>query len=44
MLFTLVPALFLVGTALSLFFWYPLKKKQVEENTAILAERHAANA
>lgn len=39
MLFNLVPALFLLGTLLVLIFWYPLKKKTVEENTAILAER-----
>lgn len=44
MLFSLVPALFLVGTALALTFWYPLKKKQVDENAAILAERRAAKA
>lgn len=43
-LFTLVPALFLAGTALSLLFWYPLKKKQVLENTRILTERRAAKA
>lgn len=42
MLFTLVPALFLVGTFLALFFLYPLKKAQVLENTRILQERRAA--
>lgn len=39
MLFNLVPALFLLGTLLVLIFWYPLKKKVVEENTATLAAR-----
>lgn len=40
---TLVPAVFLAGTALCLLFWYPLKKKQVLENTALLhAQREAA--
>lgn len=41
---TLVPALFVAGTALSLIFIYPLKKKQVAENTAILQERRALKA
>lgn len=40
---TLIPAVFLAGTALCLLFWYPLKKKQVLENTALLhAQREAA--
>lgn len=41
---TLVPAVFLAGTALALLFWYPLKKKQVAENTRILHERHGVAA
>lgn len=38
---TIIPAIFLTGTLLSLLFWYPLKKKMVAENAAILAERRA---
>jgi len=41
---TLVPAVFLAGTAVCLLFWYPLKKKQVLENTAILQERRGVTA
>lgn len=41
MLFNLVPALFLLGTLLALVFWYPLRKKAVEENARILSERRA---
>lgn len=40
---TLVPALLLVSL-LALVFWYPLTKKRVEENVAILEECHAAAA
>lgn len=40
---TLVPALLLVSL-LALVFWYPLTKKRVDENAAILEERHAASA
>lgn len=40
---TLVPALLLVSL-LALVFWYPLTKKRVDENVAILEERHAAAA
>ena len=41
---TLVPALILLGSLLALAFWYPLSKKRVDENVAILEERHAAAA
>ena len=44
MLGTLVPALLLLASLLAIVFWYPLSKKRVEENVAILAERHAAAA
>ena len=36
----LVPALGLVLLAVVLWFWYPLHKKQVDENVAILKEKH----
>ena len=39
---TLVPALGFALLALVLWFWYPLHKKQVDENVAALAEKHAA--
>ena len=41
---TLVPALILLGSLAALAFWYPLSKKRVDENVAILEERHAAAA
>ena len=41
---TLVPALLLLVSLLALVFWYPLTKKRVDENVAILEERHAATA
>ena len=41
---TLVPALLLLVSLLALVFWYPLTKKRVDENVAILEERHAAAA
>lgn len=41
---TLVPALLLLVSLLALIFWYPLTKKRVDENVAILEERHAAAA
>ena len=42
---TLVPALLLLLVSLlALVFWYPLTKKRVDENVAILEERHAAAA
>ncbi len=44
LLATLAPALFVAGTAAALIFIYPLKKKQVAENTAILQERRALRA
>ena len=44
MLGTLVPALLLLASLLAIVFWYPLSKKRVEENVAILEERHAAAA
>lgn len=37
---TIVPAIGLIALALILWFWYPLHKKQVEENVAILKEKH----
>ncbi|ATG56490.1 sugar (glycoside-pentoside-Hexuronide) transporter [Brachybacterium ginsengisoli] len=39
---TLVPALLLLVSLLALVFWYPLTKKRVDENVALLEERHAA--
>ncbi len=36
----LVPALGLVLLAIVLWFWYPLHKKQVDANVAILKEKH----
>lgn len=40
---TLVPAIGLILLALILWFWYPLKKKQVDENVLILKEKHKKN-
>lgn len=40
---TLVPAIGLILLGLILWFWYPLKKKQVEENVRILKEKHNNN-
>lgn len=37
---TLVPALGFILLALVLWFWYPLHKKQVEENVRLLQEKH----
>lgn len=37
----LVPGLGFFALSLVLWFWYPLHKKQVDENVAFLAERHA---
>lgn len=37
---TLLPSAGFLLLALILWFWYPLKKKQVEENVAILKEKH----
>ena len=37
---TLVPAVGFVLLALVLWFWYPLHKRQVEENTKILKEKY----
>ena len=39
---TLLPAALYLLTFLCLFFFYPLGKKQVDENTRILTERRAA--
>lgn len=39
----LVPAVGLVILAVILWFWYPLHKKQVLENVAILKEKHGNN-
>lgn len=41
MLSTLVPGVMYGVVALVLLLWYPLSKRAVEENTAILAERNA---
>lgn len=41
---TLVPALPLLVSLLALAYWYPLTRKRVDENVAILEERHAAAA
>ncbi len=38
---TLVPAVGFALLALIMFFWYPLHKRQVEENVALLRARHA---
>ncbi len=37
----LVPGLGFFALSLVLWFWYPLHKKQVDENVAFLAEKHA---
>ena len=37
---TLVPALGFILLALVLWFWYPLHKKQVDANVALLKEKH----
>lgn len=37
---TIVPAVGLIALALILWFWYPLHKKQVDENVAFLKEKH----
>ncbi|MBE6645773.1 MAG: MFS transporter [Ruminococcaceae bacterium] len=39
---TLVPAIGFGALALVLWFWYPLHKKQVEENVRLLREKHNA--
>lgn len=41
---TLVPAIGLILLGLILWFWYPLKKKQVNDNVAVLAKLHASQA
>ncbi len=38
---TLVPAIGLILLAAILWFWYPLHKKQVEENVRILKDKHS---
>ncbi len=40
---TLVPAVGLILLAAILWFWYPLHKKQVDENVRILKEKHKGN-
>lgn len=40
---TIIPAIGFVLLALSLIFLYPLSKKKVDKNSAILAERHAGD-
>ena len=37
---TLIPAVGFGLLAIVLWFWYPLHKKQVEENIALLKEKH----
>lgn len=39
----LVPALGLLALAAVLWFWYPLHKKQVDANVALLKEKHEAD-
>lgn len=39
---TLVPAIGLILLAVILWFWYPLHKKQVDENVRILKEKHGS--
>lgn len=39
---TLLPALLLAVAALILAFWYPLSKRRVDENVALLEKKHAA--
>lgn len=41
---TLVPALGFILLAIVLSFWYPLHKKQVDENVRILREKHKNSA
>ncbi len=41
---TLLPAVLLAVSVLALLFWYPLSKKRVDENVAILEKKHAASA
>ena len=38
---TLVPAIGFIALALVLWFWYPLHKKQVDDNVAALKAKHA---
>ena len=40
---TLVPAIGLILLAAILWFWYPLHKKQVDENVRILKDKHQNN-
>jgi GPH family glycoside/pentoside/hexuronide:cation symporter len=37
---TLLPALGFIGLALILYFWYPLKKREVLRNVQLLKEKH----
>lgn len=39
---TIVPAIGFILLALILWFWYPLHKKQVDENVKLLTEKHNA--
>ena len=41
---TLVPAIGLILLAAILWFWYPLHKKQVDENVKILKEKNESNS
>ncbi len=41
---TLVPAIGLILLGIILWLWYPLKKKQVDENVRILKEKHENNS
>ena len=38
---TIIPAIGFTGLAVILWFWYPLQKKQVDENIAALKEKHS---
>ena len=37
---TLVPAIGFIGLSIILWFWYPLKKRVVEENVEFLRQKH----
>ena len=37
---TLLPAISFILLALILWFWYPLKKKLVDENVELLRQKH----
>lgn len=41
MIYLLIPGILYLGTAIIMWFWYPLSKKKVAENTEILRSRRA---